>query len=78
MNIEIAHNPDRLPCRAKLYVRNPYRAEMLIREMMRVKQPLGMRVRHTHDVKEGFIELEARNTEPLRVTLRYLKDRGII
>lgn len=77
MNIEVLHNPDRLPVHKRYAVSNPTRAEFLLRKLMEARQPKGMRLRHVYDVRGGYIELSARLDEPLRVAKRYLKDCGI-
>lgn len=78
MNIEVTHNPDRLPARARVRVRSVRRAYKLLEATMAERRPRGLRIRHACDVATNIITMEARHSTPITFMLNVLEKAGFV
>ena len=76
--IKVEHNPDKLSCKRTLLVRNARSAYHQIQRLTAERQPRGMRVRYMEDRVKNIVNLEARNTLPLDIVERCLREAGMI
>jgi hypothetical protein len=76
--IDVVHDIDKLSCRAKLYVNNVRLAYERLQYFMESKRPRGMRLRHSIDIPQSLILLEARNTLPIEAAISMLRESGFI
>jgi hypothetical protein len=74
MNIEVVHNPDKLPFRKTILVNNVRLAAEKLQLLLDARRDRGMRLRVAYDKKGGWIELSGRCFMPVEVATRFLKD----
>ena len=78
MQIEVIHDPDHLPCRRIVKVKNATAAYAGLQRFMETKRSRGMKLRFTYDVKDKLVTLEGRTSVPGDIAHQYLSDAGHI
>lgn len=77
-HIIVEHDGMVLPCKREYHVKKMRNLVRHIQDIMDTKRPRGMFLRYTTDSKKKLLRLEARNTLPVDVMERALKDGGWI
>ena len=62
----------------RIAVTNVLLAADKLQQMLDAKRDRGMRLRYAYDLKERWVEISGRCSEPVRVSHRFLSDSGVI
>lgn len=76
--LEAKHNSHRLPCATAVLAKNAIRASKYLDRALVRYVDRGLRIRRLTNKKTNMMYFSARNSEPIRIAIRLIKDAGFV